>query len=348
MKQACRTFVTFLFVAAFFAPVSLLAQKEDKAKDIKERRETEQIIKEQKEAEQIIITRKGNKNEKVVIEIVGDKVTVNGKSIDELKDGNVTVRRHNIHDTWAFADGLKGGGQNYYGPGNFEVFTGGDTNRAMLGVTTEKSEDGVEFQQITKESAAAKAGLKSGDVITKINDKNIETPDDLSAVIKAQKPGDKITVTYLRDKKENKATAELTKWKGVSVYKSTTPGQNFDFQMDNLNLDEIMPRIQTTPRAYQFSTTKGPKLGLSVQDTDDGKGVKILEVDDDSNAAKAGLREDDVITEIDGKKVNSVDEVSKIIRESKEKPSVMMKLQRGSKTQNIEVKIPRKIKSADL
>jgi serine protease Do len=91
-----------------------------------------------------------------------------------------------------------------------------------------------------------------------------------------------------------------------------------------------------------------PKLGLSVQDTDDGKGVKVIDVDDDSNAAKAGLKEDDVITEIDGTAVNSTDEVVKLIKESKTKTSVMVKLQRGGKVQNVEVKMPRKIKSADL
>ena len=89
-------------------------------------------------------------------------------------------------------------------------------------------------------------------------------------------------------------------------------------------------------------------MGLSVQDTDDGKGVKVLNVDHESNAAKAGLKENDVITEVDGKAVNSADEVAKIIRESKDKVSVMMKLQRSGKTQNVEVKIPRKLKTANL
>ena len=54
----------------------------------------------------------------------------------------------------------------------------------MLGVTTEKADKGVEIQDITKESAAAKAGLKEGDIITKIDDKKIEDPDDLSEAIK--------------------------------------------------------------------------------------------------------------------------------------------------------------------
>ena len=56
----------------------------------------------------------------------------------------------------------------------------------------------------------------------------------------------------------------------------------------------------------------------------------------------------DIITEVDGKTMNSADDVAKIVRESKDKISIMVKLQRDGKTQNIEVKIPRKLKTADL
>ena len=102
-------------------------------------------------------------------------------------------------------------------------------------------------------------------------------------------------------------------------------------------------------KGFNYSWSGGaPKLGLSVQDTDDGKGVKVIEVDDESNAEKAGIKEDDVITEVDGKAVNSADEVAKIIKDNKDKNSVMVKLTRNGKTQNIEVKIPRKLKTADL
>jgi serine protease Do len=51
---------------------------------------------------------------------------------------------------------------------------------------------------------------------------------------------------------------------------------------------------------------------------------------------------------VEGKAVNSADEVAKIVKESKDKTSVMIKLTRNGKTQNIEVKIPRKLKTADL
>lgn len=122
--------------------------------------------------------------------------------------------------------------------------------------------------------------------------------------------------------------------------------------MDMAELEKVMPKIHNTPRTTPngtFTWSGGsPKLGLSIQDTDDGKGVKVIEVDEESNAAKAGIKENDVITEVDGKAVNGADEMAKIIKESKEKNSVMIKLQRSGKTQNIEVKMPKKIKTADL
>jgi len=330
---------------ALMLPATLLAQKEDKDKESKEKKEKD---KDKTEIRSITITRNGNKDEKIVVEVNGDKVTVNGKPIEEYKGNNVIVNHNRNGNAWSFGDGQNSWGFN----GNFDnndnmSFFGGDSNRAMLGVTTDKADKGVEIQEITsKESAAAKAGLKEGDVITKVDDKSINDPDALTEVIRSHKPGDKVSITILRDDKEQKVTAELGKWKGVNVFAKTP-------KMDLGNMDfDYSPKITVpngTLKPYTYSRSGGgPKLGLSVQDTDDGKGVKVIEVDEESNAKKAGIKEDDVITEVEGKTVNSADEVAKIIKESKDKNSVMVKLTRNGKTQNIEVKIPRKLKTADL
>jgi serine protease Do len=342
MKQNRIKIFAFSFVLAMLAPASLLAQKEEKDKEMKEK----------KDVQQIIITRKNNKAEKVVVEINGDKITVNGKPLDEYKDkeNDFSVRLQKFKEL----EGLSripgiGTTWNYNGNADNLRYFSDDANHAMLGVSTEKIEIGVRIQDITKESAAEKAGLKEGDVITKIDDKKIENPDGLSKIIREHKPGDKVVVTYLRDKKEQKVTAELTKWKGFGML-TTTPG--FKMDMGDMDFEKIMPKMQTMPRVRApmgFSWSGGaPKLGLSVQDTDDGKGVKVIDVDEESNAEKAGIKEEDVITEVDGKVVNNADEIAKIIRESKDKISVMIKLQRSGKTQNIEVKMPRKLKTADL
>jgi serine protease Do len=85
-----------------------------------------------------------------------------------------------------------------------------------------------------------------------------------------------------------------------------------------------------------------------VQDSDDGKGVVVVNVDEESNAAKAVIKKDDVITHMDDKAVTNVDEVSKMLKEKKDNPTVRFQLNRGGKSQNIEVKMPRKIKTANL
>ena len=346
MKRFALSFAITALLATFAIPS--FAQDE-KVKD-KENKDTK------KEVEQITITRKTDNKTKTVVEINGDKITVNGKPIEDLKDGDITVHRNK----YKTMEGL-----NYYGTPRTRVSGQGgqsfnwdsgdgmnmyhvDENRAMLGVVTEDAEGGVKVTEITDESAAKKAGIKEGDIITKIGDTKIEDPDQLSEAVRKHKPGEKVTVTLLRDKKEQKVTAELGKWKGVSSF-SYGPGQNFKMEMPDYEL--LAPKIQAMPRmrgqAWSYSGG-APRLGLSVQDTDDGKGVKVIDVDDESNAAKAGLKENDIITNFNGTEVNSADEVAKLVKENKDKPTISLKIKRDGKVQTVEVKMPRKLKTADL
>ncbi|HEY1870297.1 MAG TPA: PDZ domain-containing protein [Chitinophagaceae bacterium] len=315
------------------APVAIHAQDEkDKDKDKTDK----------KDVEQIIITKKGNSDDKVTVEINGDKVTVNGKPIEDLKDGDISVRRHKMKDgTYAYS---WNGNDN----DNTVFFNEMNENTAMLGVVTEKTDDGLKVTDVTDESGASKAGLKEDDIITKVDDKKVDDPDDLTKIIRAHKPGDKVTITYLRDKKEAKVTAELSKWKGGDLMAlSKMPNMNMDWKMTTPKF-QVSPRVRVSPGNYYAFGEDRPRLGLSVQDTEDGKGVKVIDVDDEGNAQKAGVKEDDVILGVNNKDVNSADEVAKIIRDNKDKPSVTLKIKRNNKIQNIEVKMPRKLKTQDL
>ncbi|HEU4901280.1 MAG TPA: PDZ domain-containing protein [Flavisolibacter sp.] len=336
MKQR---FLTRVLVGALLlcaVPATLLAQDE-KAKDKEKTKAKKQ---------QIVITRTGDETGKTVIEIDGDKVKINGKDAADLKDVNVHI--NNLRGSGAFALGHGNNDFNFNfdfdQPSIFKV----DSNRAMLGVVTDGDEKGAEIQSVSKESAAEKAGLKKGDIITKIDNRKIETTDDVTDAVRAHKPGDKISITYLRDGKEQKATTELGRWKGVNMTTMIAPRVLTD-QMWRENLNERrLERGTPVPPGGVYFPSRGPKLGMSVQDTDDGKGVKVLDIDDEGSAAKAGLKEGDIITQVDDKAVNGADEISKLIREKKDQPSVKMQILRGGKTQTIDVRIPRKIKTVDL
>ena len=343
MKRLVVNFVMAALLAALAVP-SFAQDEKEKEKEIKDKK---------KSVEQIVITRNTDSKEKTVVEINGDKITVNGKPIEDLKDGDVKVHRNKfktMEGLNTYSRPRTGVGQGFSWDGDhddaFRVFGDMDENRAMLGVVTEETAGGVKVTEITDESAAKKAGIKEGDIITKIGETKIEEPDQLSAAIRKHKPGEKVTVTLLRDKKEQKVTAELGKWRGVSAYGF---GPGLDLKMDMPDYNELLvPKIQGVPRAQAWSRSGTPRLGLSVQDTDDGKGVKVIEVDEESNAAKAGLKENDIVTHFNDKEVNSADEVARMVKENKDKVSFNLKIKRNGKTQNVEVKVPRKLKTADL
>lgn len=291
------------------------------------------------ENDEIIIRRKGDKDSKVTVEINNGEVKVNGKLLSEYNDDNVTVRRRGADaygrafvaprspfqgSTWNFNDNEAARGMRI------------NSNKAVLGVVTEKDDKGAKINNITKGSAAEKAGLKEGDVITKVDDTKIENPEDLSKTIGKYKPEDKATVTYMRDKKEQKANVTLNKRIGATMY----PGK-FDFNND-FNFDFNSPDGLTMIRGGS------PKLGIKAQDTEDGKGVKVLDVDDESNAQKAGIKEGDILTEFDGKSVNSATELMDAAKGAKDKNTIKIKLTRNGKSQEVEIKIPKKLKTANL
>jgi serine protease Do len=294
-----------------------------------------------KETQTIIITRKGVSSDKqnTTIEVKGDKVYVDGKLVDDKDKGDdVNVRVMKVKDPQNLRVGRAFKRDGSINDDFTFNFTSDD--KAMLGVSTQKVESGVEVQSVTKESGAEKAGIKEKDIITMIDNDKIEDPDDLTAAVQKHKAGDKITVTVLRDKKELKLSAELTKWKG------TTSMGNFD--TFNFNMDDLQRYLPRTPIAPRVWAGNGPKLGLSIQDNEDGKGVKVTEVEDESNADKAGIKENDLIVEGDGKAINNADDMVNLIRQSKEKVTISLKIVRNGKPQNIEVKMPRKLRTADL
>lgn len=308
-----------------FTPTGLLAQ---------------QSTQDKKDVQVITITRSGETDEKTVVEIEGEKVKVNGKDLDDVKDVKVRVMKRKPGYV------ASGSGTYIFDSESRDLFNE-DPNRAMLGVVTEGNSRGAEVASVSKESAAEKAGIKKGDVITKIGDKKIENPTDLTNAIREHKPGDKVAVSVLRDGKEHKMNAELGKYKGISIMASTMP-RIADELKEFRKFNMVAPPEVTIAPSMAWGFAGGPRLGVSIQDTDDGKGVKVVEVDEDGNAAKAGIKKGDVILEVDGTPVSSVDQVMRGLREKRNAAMVKIQLQRDGKTEVVDVKFPRKLKTVDL
>ena len=74
--------------------------------------------------------------------------------------------------------------------------------------------EGIYVAEVVEDGAAASAGLKKGDVITSIDGKKIKKFGELQGIIAQKRPGDKLTVTYLRNKKSHSATLTLKNEQG--------------------------------------------------------------------------------------------------------------------------------------
>lgn len=305
----------------------------------------------------IIIKPKTDVETKLTIEIKGEDVKINGKPLSEYKSDDVSistrkqlsVKREIDDDADVFAPAAPRTRFRTYGGAKVYSYDSDDNlanlngklntlggNKAFLGVGTENAGegDGVTITSVSKESAAEKAGLKKGDVLTKVNDSKINSPEELTKTIGKFNPDEKVNITYKREKKELKTTATLTKRKLRTTISYAPEAYEFkNFNFDNNN---------------NFSWNTKPRLGLKAQETEDGKGLKVLDVDDESAAAKAGIKEGDVITSFDGTEVNNIDKLRELSKTAIDKGNFKVKLTRDGKEQELDVKIPKNLKSTNL
>src|SRR5690606_33402086 len=88
----------------------------------------------------------------------------------------------------------------------------GKATHAFLGVSVADAMgtvSGAVITAITPGSPAEKAGLTEGDLITKINDKVVDSAEKLVGTIRTSRPGDKVTITYIRGGKTSTVTITL-------------------------------------------------------------------------------------------------------------------------------------------
>lgn len=199
-----------------------------------------------------------------------------------------------------------------------QILATGKVQHAKLGVTLQdvsqgvadafklQSPDGALVANVERGSAADKAGLKSGDVIRKVNGQSIITGGDLSAMVAVAKPGDKLALDVWRDGKDMQMTTTLA---------------NAKDKPDLADRDNLA------------GNDSGAKLGLALRPLDPaersqaGIASGLLIEDAGGAAAIAGVQPGDVLLAVNGKPVSSVGQVRDVVRKSAK--SVALLVQRG-------------------
>jgi serine protease Do len=200
----------------------------------------------------------------------------------------------------------------------------GRVDRAYLGVQTQPLEaelstmfnvtQGALVVEVQADTPAEKAGLKSGDIVTKIDGTVVRDSRHLQLMVTRLMPGVEAAVEYLREGKP----------KTVKVKLASLPGQG---------------RGQGGSGGGIGGNDIGVLNGVGVADIDAAtrselnlprriEGAIITAVEPDSPSARAGLREGDIILELDRKPVRNSDEAVKLSEEIKG-PKVLVRLWRA-------------------
>lgn len=295
------------------------------------------------EYDEIIIKRKSGQDGKVNIEVRDGKAYVDGQPLDQYNNADFSVRQRNVRP-------MDGNRMTMPPRGGIQWFSQPPAApSALLGVITEKAQaNGVTVRQVGKDTPAEKAGLQIGDVITAIDDHAIDEPQTLFETIGTYHPGDEVSVTYLRKGQEKKASAILGKHQAdLGNLYNMEPDNNDDGPFGNM-MPPGMPRRYFDFRDDMGTHSHRPRLGLSLQDDEAGKGAKVTDVLPGSNAAGAGLTTDDLVIQLNDTKITSAKDFVDAYGREKEKGSITVTVIRNEVTKTLTVKVPKQLNKVDL
>ena len=151
------------------------------------------------------------------------------------------------------------------------------------------SRDGALVQSVEPGRPADKAGIRHEDVIIRVDQTPVRNNRDLIDYVSGKRPGTKVTLTFLRGGKEMTAVATLETRADEGETTEAEPAEDEHREKIGITVEELTP-----------ATRRDLSIGKEIE------GVVLTHVKNVSAAADAGLREGDVIQEVNGRPVGTV------------------------------------------
>jgi serine protease Do len=208
---------------------------------------------------------------------------------------------------------------------------------------------GVFLTDVQQDSPAAKAGLKSGDVIVEYDGQRVEGTLAFRRMVRETPPGRSIAIGYWRDGQSDSLTVELGSLTSeIQDHALKMADRAREMAEQHVAQEEMaeqfgeqmaqMPMVLNIPENAGLFAGNTPRLGIGALDLSgqlgkyfgapDGQGVLVSEVRDSTPAAKAGLQAGDVITKLDGEPVRNVGELRGKLAEKRDAKTVTLTILR--------------------
>ena len=191
--------------------------------------------------------------------------------------------------------------------------------RAQLGVTVQgvtsdmaaslglKRVGGAIIGSVAPGSAADKAGLRRNDVIQSFDGEPVNDSNSLRNRVAGAQPGSKATVVVVRDGSEKSFAVTLDEAVAKPAERAGEPAIADDSAALGIAVQPLTPE-------------RAESLGLP----ESARGVVVEQVNGDGRAADAGIREGDIIQEVNRQPVQSVEELRTAVRRTTDKPLLLL------------------------
>lgn len=210
-----------------------------------------------------------------------------------------------------------------------QLVSTGKITRGFIGVKTQMLtpelaeqfgvKHGALVTEVSPDSPAEEAGFESGDIITKVNGRDVIDPRRLQLAVVSLAPGSEVEVEYVRDGKTKTVEFELGELPNQSLAGGGAYSDNDEGVLNGVGVTDITPQMRR-----QF------RLPMELQ------GAFITEVDPDSPSARDGLQEGDVVLSLNRERVRNADEAVKLSEEI-EGPKVLVRIWRDGSSRYIVV-----------
>jgi Do/DeqQ family serine protease len=204
-----------------------------------------------------------------------------------------------------------------------QLISKGAVRRGQLGVGVQevtadiaasiglKEARGVIVGSVQEGSAAARAGLKQGDIITAINGNAINDPNTLRNTVAGTAPGTEVTLSVLREGREQEVRVALGE-----LESSASP----EDRREDSGGDESGERGKLGVGVEPLTPELAGRLNLP----ESAAGLIVTSVDPTGPAADAGLRQGDLIEQANRQPMRSIEDLRAVIRQAGDRPILLL------------------------